>query len=260
MVIFFDIDGTLIDETQNMPASAREAIRDAKENGHICMINTGRAANMVSEDLRRMAGMDGYLFGCGTMIEYRGEILYHKTFTVPEAEDIIEGLRRYQIDAVLEGVSHTFCPYPEETFSVEFRRFSEKWLQDGYQCSTWEKAAGHFDKFYSYMGDKKKRDGFMEEFGDRLDFIDREKGYYEVTPRGFSKASGMERMAGILQFTMKDTVAIGDSNNDLSMLKCAGRAVAMAKSSAEVLKTADFITTDVNNDGIRNALKWLGAI
>ena len=116
------------------------------------------------------------------------------------------------------------------------------------------------EKPNDYMGDKKKRDGFMEEFGDRLDFIDREKGYYEVTPRGFSKASGMERMAGILQFTMKDTVAIGDSNNDLSMLKCAGRAVAMAKSSAEVLKMADFITTDVNNDGIRNALKWLGAI
>jgi len=59
---------------------------------------------------------------------------------------------------------------------------------------------------------------------------------------------------------LKDTVAIGDSNNDLPMLECVGTAIAMGNSSKEVLKMADYVTTDCQEDGIWNALKWLGVL
>lgn len=261
MIIFFDIDGTLIgNEDHIMPESAKDAIRQARANGHICIINTGRAGNMVGPEIRNLVEMDGYLFGCGTMVEYRGEILFHQTFTRQEARDIIEGLRRHRIDAVLEGAYHTFCPPEEEAFTEEFADFCRKWVSDGYKSVSWEGAEGHFDKFYCYMGEQQSREAFMAEFADRLDFIDREQGYYEVTPKGFSKASGMEKLAELLGISMADTAAIGDSNNDLSMLACASKSIAMKESSEEVLKIADFVTTDVHADGIRNALMWLGVI
>ena len=53
---------------------------------------------------------------------------------------------------------------------------------------------------------------------------------------------------------------MGDSNNDLTMLMAVNTAIAMERSSEGVLKIADYVTTDVNKDGIYNALKWLGAI
>ena len=59
---------------------------------------------------------------------------------------------------------------------------------------------------------------------------------------------------------MEDTVAIGDSNNDLPMLQCAHTSIAMGNSSKQVLEAADYITTDVDKDGIWNALKWLGVL
>ena len=43
MVVFFDIDGTVMDyETQIIPESAVEAIRLLKKNGHLPIVNTGR--------------------------------------------------------------------------------------------------------------------------------------------------------------------------------------------------------------------------
>ena len=93
-----------------------------------------------------------------------------------------------------------------------------------------------------------------------LDFIDRENGYYEVVPKGCSKATAMHFLADFLHVSMEDTVAIGDSNNDLPMLQCAATSIAMGNSSKAVLEMADYVTTDVMEDGIWNALQWLGVL
>ncbi|MBQ6094253.1 MAG: HAD hydrolase family protein, partial [Lachnospiraceae bacterium] len=62
------------------------------------------------------------------------------------------------------------------------------------------------------------------------------------------------------KISIEDTVAIGDSNNDLPMLEHAGCAIAMGESSDQVLKMADFVTANVMDDGIYKALEWLGCI
>ena len=59
---------------------------------------------------------------------------------------------------------------------------------------------------------------------------------------------------------MEDTVAIGDSNNDITMLECAGTSIAMGNSTQAVLEMADHVTTHVDQDGIWNALEWLGVL
>lgn len=261
MIIFLDIDGTLIDEKDHsMPESTRQAIIQARKNGHICMINTGRAGSMVGPEIRDLVELDGFVMGCGTMIEYGGRTIFHRTFTVPEAEEIITGLRKYRVDAVLEGSEVCFCDAPEEMNTAEFEQFVTRWMRLGYVRDVIAKAPGHFDKFYCYMGDESLRDGFMREFGERLDFVDREHGYYEVTPKGFSKASGIRTLSKLLGISMDETAAIGDSNNDLSMLECARYAIAMGQSSRGVLEVADYITTEIQKDGIRNAFRWLGVI
>ncbi|MBP5264096.1 MAG: HAD-IIB family hydrolase, partial [Lachnospiraceae bacterium] len=103
---------------------------------------------------------------------------------------------------------------------------------------------------------------------DLLDAIDREHGFYEIVPKGVSKASCMDDLVEYLnnsgkypeKISIEDTVAIGDSNNDLPMLEHAGCAIAMGESSQQVLAMADFITAPVMQDGIYKALEWLGCI
>ena len=82
MLIFFDIDGTLIDEREHrMPESARDAVSRARENGHICMINTGRTRRLVGADITGGVAFDGLLLGCGTMITYGGQTMFHRKFS-----------------------------------------------------------------------------------------------------------------------------------------------------------------------------------
>ena len=100
-IIFFDIDGTLIcGGSELMSESTKKAIRIARANGHICMINTGRTKRLVGENLTGQVEFDGLLLGCGTEIEYHGKQLMHKTFSMEESKAILTAMKKYHVDAV----------------------------------------------------------------------------------------------------------------------------------------------------------------
>lgn len=258
-LIFFDIDGTLIDEkTKIMLDSTREAIRIARANGHICMINTGRTKRLVGKGITDLVEFDGLLMGCGTMVEYRGDVLFHKTLSYELSVRIMEALKRYRIDALLEGREENFSDSIENMHWESFKRFARGYAGRNYD--TFANAPGRYDKVFAYTDETAAMEAFRQEFAEELDFIVRENDFREIVPKGYSKATAMEFIAKKLNIPMENTVAIGDSNNDLPMLKCAHTSIAMGNSTEEVLKTADYITTDVNDDGIWNALKWLGVL
>ncbi|MFQ9436232.1 MAG: HAD hydrolase family protein [Ruminococcus callidus] len=75
--IFFDIDGTIISEDGYLPESAVRAIQAARKKGNATFINTGRTAMNVDSFLREI-GFNGYVYGCGTELEYDGKVLFHK--------------------------------------------------------------------------------------------------------------------------------------------------------------------------------------
>lgn len=257
MLIFFDIDGTLIGEQSRvMLESTKEAIQAARKNGHICMINTGRSRKLVVPEVTRLTEFDGLLLGCGTMVEYHGEVLLHKTFAVSEGERIIARLRKNRVDAVLEGSVNNYRDSQENVFSPVFAGFLKRFDKLGF--GSYEEAVGHFDKLYCYVEKPEYMSAFREEFEELLDFVDREQGFYELTPKGCSKASTMQFFAEKLGVPMEETAAIGDSSNDISMLAAAGHSIAMGNATAAVKELAEFVTTDVDGDGISNALKWLG--
>ena len=266
-LLFFDIDGTLIADHRSMPPSTPLAIKRAQENGHLCIVNTGRTAAIVLDWLPAMAPFDGYLCGCGTQIFFQGQELLHHTFTREETINIIDGLNKYKIDAILEGAQNDYCNPPDTMFTNAMRNYVSK----SYARRHWgnyQDAIGHFVKFYCFADDPAAVPSFMAEHADLLDAIDREHGFYEIVPKGFSKATCMDALVEYLnnsgkypeKLSIEDTVAIGDSNNDLPMLEHAGCAIAMGESSQQVLAMADFITAPVMQDGIYKALEWLGCI
>lgn len=257
--IFFDIDGTLIDNTtKQMQESTREAIRLARQNGHICMINTGRTQRLVTPQTIGNITFDGYLMGCGTMAVYHDRVLYHHTLERKLSARILKALGKYKIDALLEGREENFCDVPEHMYTESFRHFASGFA--GRYYDTFDHAIGRYDKLFAYTDDPAAMKAFREEFCAELDFIPRENDFYEIVPKGSSKAAAIRYMADRLGIPMENTVAIGDSNNDLSMLQCAGVSIAMGNSTPQVLELADYVTTDVNRDGIWNALKWLGVL
>ncbi|MBQ3075409.1 MAG: HAD family phosphatase [Clostridia bacterium] len=87
-------------------------------------------------------------------------------------------------------------------------------------------------------------------FSKRYDFIRSEKILYEILPKGVSKGAVLRKMAELLGIEMNNTVAVGDYNNDVSMIRAAGRGFAVANAVPEAKDAADFITVSNNDHAI----------
>lgn len=77
-IIFLDVDGTLMDYENHLPASTVEAVRRAQENGHRVYICTGRSKAEVCPELWDI-GLDGIIGGNGCYVEDHGQVILHQT-------------------------------------------------------------------------------------------------------------------------------------------------------------------------------------
>jgi len=82
----------------------------------------------------------------------------------------------------------------------------------------------------------------------------------EINFDGTSKATGIKKFMEIVGAPLSDTIAVGDSGNDLEMIKFASIGVAMGNASEDVKVAADLVTTGIDEDGIYNAFVKLGLI
>ena len=82
----------------------------------------------------------------------------------------------------------------------------------------------------------------------------------EITRRGINKSYGMKKYLDYYGLSKEDAIAFGDAANDVDMLVFAGIGVVMGNGREEVKAWADFVTKDVNADGIAYAMKKLGLI
>ena len=78
-----------------------------------------------------------------------------------------------------------------------------------------------------------------------------------ILPTGVNKASGLKAALAALDLAASETVAVGDAENDLAMLKLCGLGVAVANALDSVKQEADFVTTAPRGEGVAQMLDWL---
>lgn len=259
-IIFFDIDGTIIDEeTGECPESTRESIKKAREKGNLTFINTGRTFFNVSEELKSI-GFDGYICGCGTYINYKDEVLLYKTISKEKGREVVDKLRECNIDALFEGLDHlTFDQ--SKPLKGEIKRFKENFIKRGFDVSrSWDEEDLSFDKFVIWIKEDSDFNSFYQYIIKDFEYIDRGNNFAEIVPKGYSKATGIEFLRNKFNIALKDCYAIGDSNNDLQMLQYVPNSIAMGNSTPELFDLVSFVTKDIKEDGIKYALEHFGII
>lgn len=90
-----------------------------------------------------------------------------------------------------------------------------------------------------------------------FDFIRSEKILYEILPKGVSKGAVLTKMAQLLGIDMKNTVAVGDYNNDISMIRVAGHGYAVANAVPEAKAVAKHVTVSNNESAIAAIIESL---
>ncbi|MDD7403357.1 MAG: HAD family hydrolase [Butyribacter sp.] len=263
-LIFFDIDGTIITENEPkriIPESLPKTLQLLKQNGHLCFINTGRAYAEIEEAIRNLP-FDGYVCGCGTYISYHVDTLFSKTFPAEFGSQLIRDMNEHHLEWLLEGIENVYySSSPYQTRIGNFKQEHKLLIPDAYHEVSPEDAKNLiFDKFCICLKPDSDFEGFYQKYKDTLTFIDRKHGFYEVTPQGCSKASGIHFLEEYFHIPHQDTIAIGDSTNDLPMLEYASYSIAMGNSAKELFPVVDYVTDTVINDGVYKAMQHLDLI
>ena len=100
---------------------------------------------------------------------------------------------------------------------------------------------------------------FKNKASEYFTIIDRGNGFYENIPIGFSKATGIDIVLKKLNISYENAYAIGDSINDLPMLRAVPNSIAMGQGKS-IHKYVSFITKDIDDNGIEYALEHFGII
>ncbi|MBT2683558.1 Cof-type HAD-IIB family hydrolase [Bacillus sp. ISL-37] len=253
-IVFFDIDGTLLDHDKNLPASAKEAIETLKENGVFVAIATGRAPFMF-ESLRKELEIDSFVSFNGQYVVFEGEPIYQNPLNNKKIEEI------YQ-EASGKGHPVVFMNHKTMKSSVKHHNYIETSL-GGLKFTHPE----HDDRFYvdrelyqTLLFCEEGQEEYYRETYPEFTFIRWHPFSVDILPAGGSKAEGIKKMVERLGFKPEDVYAFGDGLNDLEMLKAVGTGVAMGNAVPELKELANKVTRDVDDDGIWHGLKELKLI
>lgn len=254
-LIFFDIDGTIVDWNGFIPDSAIRAIHAARAEGNLCVINTGRPYSHIDPAVKAI-GFDGFVCSCGQHLVLNNQVISHANFDPQMGREIIEEARRCRMDAVYEaehGIWFDMTHEDElEIVSATWAQFAER----GFDVTQSVDVPGfHFDKLCAFVREDSDTEAFLAFMEKRGSIIYREGSMLEITRRGYSKESGLKQMIALLGISLEDCYAIGDSTNDLPMLRSVSHSIAMGNAPDEVKAAAEYVTASLHEDGIEAALR-----
>lgn len=267
-LIFLDLDGTLIGKDQTVPESARQACEQAVEGGHTLFMCTGRSIPEIYPYLWDF-GFSGCVAGAGSYVRVGQEVLLDERIDPALIEPITDVWRQLDGMWIWQGSD---AMHPSEGFMEIFLETAGMKPQDwapyaesvapylgeglpksSAKCTAYVPAGKTtYEQVRSLIPDSMDVTPGSVPAGNTLVF--------EVTPKGISKGSGIQLAARHLGFDIANTIAIGDSMNDLEALKVAGRSVAMGGADPEIVAAATFETATLEEDGLARAFEKLALI
>lgn len=260
MVVFFDIDGTVVDyETQIIPDSLVEALRLLRKNGHLPVVNTGRPIGHVDPRVQAL-DFGGWICSCGMELILDGRMIYQDYPSEEDCRHILELSHRCGMAIQTEG--EDFLQFDADMPYLPCAlREAERLGQQGLRVEPFQRARdSRFVKFVTYDTPGCDREGFLRETASCFDPTIRTNTMIEYVKKGHSKAEGMARFLREIGAGREETFAVGDSENDLPMFAMAGTTICMGNGVEAAKAAASYVTGAVLEDGIFNALRHFGLI
>lgn len=273
-IIFLDVDGTIVDYHNHIPHSARKAIQQARENGHLVYVCTGRSTAEMPDEIWNI-GFDGMIGGNGSYVEHKGQILLHQLIPHETAKRVVDWLEARGLEFYLESNNGLFA-------SRNFREIARPTLRTyalGKGAS--EDQVLHMEAedalhglIYDgdlYRDDLNKISFILHSYQDHLDskeaFPELKAGTWggrgeealfgDLGVKDINKAYAVDLILDHLDADRANTIAVGDAKVDIPMLQACQIGVAMGNGGPEILAVADLITDDVCQDGLFKAFEKL---
>lgn len=269
-LVALDLDGTFLNEKKEVTEGNRKAILEASKVGVQAVVSTGRPyTGFDVEDFLAM-GMEYAITVNGAEI-YRladRKCMYEEGMDKLRACEIIDELKKFdiRIDVLVEGsgygekaahsrIDEIGMPEVMRNYIRETRKLVDN-LQDFIRekATTVPKITLNF--YLTEEGEYKDYEKVVKLLEGMEDISFLSGGYHnlEITKKGVNKGKSLRILAEMLGVDMKETMACGDSENDIDILKAAGIGVAMANASEVTKEAADYVTLSNEEDGVAHAI------
>lgn len=266
-IIFIDVDGTLVNYENQIPASAIEAIRQARANGHLVFICTGRSRAEVYPEIWDI-GLDGMIGGKGSYVEYNNEVIMHQTISYENCVKIVDWLHTKGLEFYLESNSGLYGSEEFETKAEPvIREYSKRKGREYSKLTVKDVFPDMIFGGELYRNDLNKVSYILNSYQDYIDtrnqFKDLQNGTWggagetalfgDIGVRDITKAHAIDVLLKHIGATKEQTIAFGDAKIDIPMLEYCSYGVAMGNGGDEIKKVADYVTDEVDADGLKNA-------
>ena len=255
--IFFDIDGTLCDEQNRIPESVYGAVAEMKAAGHAVLICSGRSRAYIFDEKLLQMGFDGIVSGAGSRVELHGRVLLDTLAPPAALTRAVETARACGYGPLLEGNRYLYMDRadfePSPYIDKLYRELGGRIRPLGEQYGAWPDVP----KLSVIARGTPCPDRLLDAYKSDWDVIVHMPEVLEMTMPGVSKGTGLRLALGALGIDKEDSVAFGDSPNDLAMFEAAGLGIAMGNADTRLRARADYVTTGLWEDGILHAWEWL---
>ena len=266
-MLVIDIDGTLLNPEGKIAAPTRAAVQAAQQAGIIVTLATARRycnTGQIADELGLQIPL--ILYDGAMIVQHpQGNILHTQTLSADIAQQAVNILLRHGVQPVV----HPDTGLDEQIWTGS-ADFDNLWL-DAYfttypdmvrRMPYAQLCAGHADPLRVVAFDAEEAILSVSPEIAALDcsWTTIKRGNYgcaelAVMHAGCSKASGVTALARLFGLPLSEVMAIGDNNNDIHMLQCAGWGVAMGQAPLAVKAAARAVTASNAEDGVAQAIQ-----
>lgn len=252
---FFDVDGTLLSyKTGIVPESTKRSLRRLREKGIKIYIATGRHSSEMVNMPDMGVGFDGYITLNGQLcLDEKMEYFYGKPFEKEIVEELVEIFEEKKIPIALVEEKEVYINMVNEavkkaqyTVALDLPDIKE------YRNAPLYQAIVYIDKEVELdLANRLPKGCKITRWSDDgIDIISDVGG----------KSNGIRAICEKLGIEKDEIMAFGDADNDIDMIEHAGIGVVMGNAKEHIKKIGDYVTDEVDEDGIEKALIHFGIL
>ena len=256
--LVLDVDGTLVGSDKKVSERTRQALIELQERGKTVAIASGRSISGIRKTAAtiRLEQFGGYViaFNGTTVVNCKtGECIYNQTLDTEMIKPVYEAAKELQLGITV---------YHDEAKELLAGNGIDQYIEaDAKACDITIREVNDLVRAIDFPVNKLLLSGapdkmkevektLKERFGDKLNVFRSDPFYVEILPKFVDKAVAVDKLMKFLEINREKVICVGDSFNDLPMLRYAGKGVAMGNAQKEVKETADYITASNDEDGI----------
>ena len=263
-ILFCDVDETLVVNNE-VPEFNKLSIEKMRKTKNIkFVIATGRSITLSEKIIKELNLYDKEneysICGSGSLIYENkdNKLLYVKQLKEELFYKLYELGKKFDIFILFIGLEYFYIYRPSET-EIKRRNFEKckyKILDDNFDLSELLRGEDKIlrvcfgkENAFDYLLNIQKQIENNEEFKDYVDCFISSNQYLEINPKGINKGEAIKWLCNYLNIKKENTMAIGDSMNDIAMIESVGFGCAVAGANEELKKIANYICDKKFNEG-----------